>query len=129
MNRDACEIILIDQKKVQKVESALPESGAFFRLAEVFKALGDPTRVKLLYALTQAELCVCDLAALLGVSASAVSHQLRTLRNLRLVKYRRKGKIVYYSLDDDHVNQFLHCGMEHIQEGAPPLRAAAKRAR
>jgi len=124
---DVCEVVLIDQSKVRAVERQLPEEKAFFLLSETFKALGDPTRVKLLYALAKAELCVCDLAAILGVTRSAVSHQLRTLRNLHLVKFRRKGKMVYYSLCDDHVTRFLRDGMDHIQEFLPEKKARQAR--
>jgi len=85
-------------------------------LAETFKVLGDPTRIKIAFALSREELCVCDLASLLGVSPSAVSHSLRALRQLRLVRFRREGKIAYYSLDDDHLRQLLDLGFEHVEE-------------
>jgi ArsR family transcriptional regulator, lead/cadmium/zinc/bismuth-responsive transcriptional repressor len=85
-------------------------------LAELFKALGDPTRVKILFSLMTRELCVCDLTAVIGVSESAVSHQLKMLRTLRLVKYRREGKILYYSLADDHIEKLFAQGLEHVTE-------------
>ncbi|MBI4317340.1 MAG: helix-turn-helix transcriptional regulator [Chloroflexi bacterium] len=85
-------------------------------LAETFSVLGDPTRVRIIYALLKAEMCVCDLSALLGISQSATSHQLRVLRNLRLVKYRKDGKIVYYSLDDHHIQDLISEGLAHVQE-------------
>lgn len=85
------------------------------QLAETFKVLGDPNRVQLLNALTNRELCVCDLAILLGMTSSAVSHQLRLLRNLRIVKYRREGKMVYYTLDDSHIENLFKEGLEHIR--------------
>jgi len=85
-------------------------------LAETFKVLGDPTRIKIAFALSREELCVCDLASLLGASPSAVSHSLRALRQLRLVRFRREGKIAYYSLDDDHLRQLLDLGFEHVEE-------------
>ena len=86
------------------------------RLAETFRALGDPTRAKILHALGQTDLCVCDLASLVGSSESAVSHQLRLLRGLRLVKYRRAGRHIYYSLADDHVSTLIAQGLEHVEE-------------
>jgi DNA-binding transcriptional ArsR family regulator len=86
-------------------------------LAGIFKVLGDVTRVRMLTALSIQELCVCDLAAVLELSQSAVSHQLRLLRGARLVKYRKDGKVVYYSLDDDHVKTLFDQGLEHVQQG------------
>ncbi|MBS4024069.1 MAG: winged helix-turn-helix transcriptional regulator [Clostridia bacterium] len=85
------------------------------RLAEIFKALGDPNRVQLLNALTHREMCVCDLSVVLGMTVSAVSHQLRVLRNLRIVKYRKEGKMVYYTLDDNHIVNLFNQGLEHIK--------------
>ena len=84
------------------------------RLAETFKALSDPTRVRIISALSHTELCVCDLAATLGMSQSAVSHQLRTLRQLHLIKSRKEGRQVYYSLDDDHIHELFRCGLDHV---------------
>ncbi|MCP4692980.1 MAG: helix-turn-helix transcriptional regulator, partial [Desulfobacterales bacterium] len=89
---------------------------ALNRLALTYKALGDPNRLKIVLALRNAEMCVCDLAALLGVSESAASHQLRRLKDLALVKWRREGQIIYYSLDDDHVTDLLNIGLEHVHE-------------
>ena len=86
-------------------------------MAETFRALGDPTRLRLVAALAAEELCVCDLATLLGVSQSAVSHSLRTLRDLRLVRYRKAGKIAYYTLDDAHIATLLAQGFRHVEEG------------
>ena len=91
----------------------LPEKMAQ-RVAETFKVLGDPTRVKILQVLSMRELCVCDIAAVIGMGQSAVSHQLRTLRNARLVKYRREGTMVWYSLDDEHIAGLLAQGIEHV---------------
>jgi ArsR family transcriptional regulator len=85
-------------------------------LAETFKVLGDTTRVRILDALSQSELCVCDLASLLGLSESAVSHQLRLLRGMRLVRARRDGRLVYYTLDDQHIVGLFEQGLEHVQE-------------
>jgi DNA-binding transcriptional ArsR family regulator len=91
-------------------------------LAETFRALGDPTRVRVLDALSRAELCVCDLAALLGLGESATSHQLRFLRSLRLVRTRRAGRRVFYALDDDHITRLFAQGLEHVEEGLLPAR-------
>jgi DNA-binding transcriptional ArsR family regulator len=94
-------------------------------LAETFRALGDPTRVRVLDALSRAELCVCDLATLLGLSESATSHQLRLLRSLRLVRTRRAGRMVFYALDDDHITRLFAQGLEHVEEGLHPKRRGA----
>ena len=94
----------------------MPDNGNLTRLSETFKVLSHPTRLKIIHALSEAELCVCDLAALLGSTESAVSHQLRLLRGMRLVKYRREGKLAYYALDDQHVHQLFAAGMEHMEE-------------
>lgn len=101
---------------LHQVERDLPSDENLYDLAELFKVFGDSTRIKILYALFEAELCVCDIAQLLGVSQSAVSHQLRVLKNTRLVKPRREGKAVFYSLADDHVRKIIAQGMEHIME-------------
>lgn len=86
-------------------------------LAESFRILGDPTRIKILYALSKRELCVCDISAVLAIGQSAVSHQLRLLRGARLVKHRKEGKLVWYSLDDDHISQLLAQGIDHVKHG------------
>lgn len=112
--RDACEIQSVHEEKVARVKSTMVEED-LLRLAEVFKAMGDGTRLKILHALSKEELCVCDLVALLEVSQSAVSHQLRLLRNLRLVKFRKAGKMAYYSLDDQHVFVLLAQGLQHLR--------------
>ncbi len=111
---DTCQINCIHEETVMKIKSNMLKTVTVQNLAEIFKVLGDPTRVKIIYALTQKELCVCDLAAVLNMSQSAVSHQLRVLRNLRLVKYRKEGKIVYYALDDQHIVKLFNEGLEHI---------------
>ena len=87
-----------------------------YDLAELFKVFGDSTRIKILYALSERELCVCDISELIGVSQTAISHQLRVLKGAKLVKYRREGKNVFYSLDDDHVRSIINQGMEHVEE-------------
>ena len=101
---------------VQKVKALFPKDELLFDLADFYKIFGDTTRVKLLYALDKSELCVNDLSELLGMSVSAVSHQLKTLRDSNLVKTKREGKVVYYSLADDHVKSILECGIEHLEE-------------
>ena len=111
-----CETKEVHPDILKRVQSALPEDTDLNRLAELYKVFGDTTRIKILYALSQTELCVCDLAELLGVTVSAVSHQLRVLKQAQLVKYRREGKTVFYSLADDHVRTIIDQGNEHIHE-------------
>ena len=101
---------------LNSVSEAMPDEAALCGLAEFFRIFGDCTRIRILYALSRSELCVCELAGLLGASQSAVSHQLQTLRAHRLVKYRREGKSVVYSLDDGHIFSIIAQGMEHIKE-------------
>ena len=115
-NDDLCEGELIHEDIVKKVKATFPKDEMIFDLADFYKIFGDTTRVKILYALDKSELCVCDISALLGMSVSAVSHQLRTLRESDLVRTKRDGKVVYYSLADDHVKSILECGFEHISE-------------
>src|SRR6478735_210961 len=100
---DVCDLVQIDLTRVRKIRAALVAADAVQGLADTFNALGDPTRVRILDALSHGELCVCDLAAVLALSQSAVSHQLRLLRGLRLVRARREGRMVFYALDDRHV--------------------------
>ena len=111
-----CESEGIHEEVVRFVKSRLSDREEYDDLASLFKLFGDGTRVQMLHALEQHEMCVCDLAALLGVTKSAVSHQLKSLRLARLVKYRRDGQNVYYSLADDHVKKILDMGYEHISE-------------
>ena len=111
-----CEEALVHDAAVDRVRGQLPPDEQLYDLAELFKIFGDSTRVKILYALLDTELCVCDIAKLMEVTQSAVSHQLRVLKNSKLVKFRREGKTVYYSLADDHVIHILAQGMEHILE-------------
>lgn len=113
---DKCEVNCIHDEAVQAVRQVLFSEDVAASLAELFKALGDPTRVKILFSLMTRELCVCDLTAVIGVSESAVSHQLKILRTLRLVKFRREGKILYYSLADDHIEKLFAQGLEHVTE-------------
>ena len=94
----------------------MPGEEELFDLAELFKVFGDSTRIRILYVLFEAEMCVCDIAQLLGMTQSAISHQLQVLKKSKLVKYRREGKTVFYSLADDHVRAMLDQGMEHVTE-------------
>lgn len=113
---EICEITYIDRKKVSSVKKKMEPEATMQRIAETFKVLGDPTRTKIIFALSQEELCVCDIANLLGATKSAVSHQLRILRNMRLVKYRKEGKMVFYSLDDEHIKNLFNECLRHVEE-------------
>ena len=113
---DICEIQFIDERKVKRVSRAMKTPPAISMLAETFKVLGDPTRIRIAYALSLEELCVCDLANLLGMSNSAVSHSLRALRQMKLVRMRKDGKIAYYALDDEHIGTLLQEGFRHVEE-------------
>jgi ArsR family transcriptional regulator, lead/cadmium/zinc/bismuth-responsive transcriptional repressor len=113
--KDTCEVFCINQKKVDSVRKVMQTDGVIKKLAQTFKVLGDPTRTQILYALSKDELCVCDLACLLSKTPSAVSHQLRVLRNLDLVKYRKDGKVAYYSLNDIHIRTLFAEGLEHVR--------------
>lgn len=113
---DACEIQFVDEGKVENVRKAMKSVEAIGLLAETFRILGDPTRIKIAFALSKEELCVCDIANLLGVSQSAVSHSLRTLRQMKLVRFRREGKIAYYTLDDEHIVNLFDEGFRHVEE-------------
>lgn len=115
-NIESCNCNVIHEDVVMKVSEKLPKDEVLYDLAELFKAFGDSTRVKILCALFESEMCVCDLAAILGISQSAVSHQLRTLKASRLVKFKRVGKIVYYSLEDEHIKHIINEGFKHIIE-------------
>src|SRR5580765_1255177 len=110
---DTCEIQFIDERKVKRVSRAMKAAAVIGMLAETFKVLGDATRIRIAYALSLEELCVCDLANLLGMSNSAVSHSLRALRQMKLVRMRKDGKIAYYALDDDHIGNLLQEGFRH----------------
>jgi ArsR family transcriptional regulator, lead/cadmium/zinc/bismuth-responsive transcriptional repressor len=117
MNDDSnCEIDLADETAVKEVKSKMLDNEIFLKISEDFKIFSDPTRVKILYALSQKDLCVCDLASLLEMTHSAVSHQLRIMRNSNLVKFKKVGKNVYYSLRDEHINIMLKMGIEHANE-------------
>lgn len=112
-------MVHVDPARLARVRDALIGPDAVDGLAETFRALGDPTRVRILDALSHGELCVCDLAQLIGLSQSATSHQLRLLRQLRIVRSRRAGRMVFYALDDRHVVSLVRQGLRHVEEGAP----------
>ena len=116
LETERCEYMFVHEDVVKKVREKLPAEETLYDLAELFKVFGDSTRIKILYALFEAELCVCDMAQLLGLTQTAVSHQLRVLKNNKLVKYRREGKNLFYSLADDHVRSIIGQGMDHISE-------------
>jgi ArsR family transcriptional regulator len=124
---DLCDVVHLHPARVGELRAALIGEDEVADLAETFRALGDPTRVRILDALSHGELCVCDLAALVRMSESAVSHQLRVLRNLRIVKPRREGRMVFYALDDRHIITLFRQGLRHVQEGG--RQPAQRRAR
>ena len=111
-----CESDIIHEDAVNKVKSQFPPDETIFDLADFYKIFGDTTRVRILYALDKSDLCVCDISALLNMTVSAVSHQLKVLRDSNLVATRRDGKIVYYSLADDHVKEIIESGLDNIKE-------------
>ena len=114
-NEFICDCSIIHQEVVEKTIKNMPESDIFNKLAEFFKIIGDTTRTKILFALDQNEMCVCDIANVLGMSKSSISHQLGTLRRSGIVRCRKEGKEVYYTLDDDHVKGLFELGIEHIE--------------
>jgi len=116
MEEEMCEITVIHEDTVKKVKEKMPEDGLIYDLAELFKVFADSTRMKIIYALMENELCVCDIANIVQTTQSAISHQLRILKQSKLVKYRKEGKVVYYSLDDEHISQIVMKGREHIEE-------------
>ena len=114
-NEFICDCNIIHENIVKDTLSKMPEDDMFNKLAEFFKILGDTTRAKILFALDQNEMCVCDIANVLGMSKSSISHQLGTLRRMNIVKCRKQGKEVYYTIDDDHVQKLFELGIEHIE--------------
>jgi ArsR family transcriptional regulator len=116
MNLDSCSCTVIHEEIIERAGKMMPREGVLNELAELFKVFGDPTRIKILHALFVSEMCVCDIAALLEMNQSAISHQLRILKQARLVKYRRDGKVVYYSLDDQHIMEIFDRGLAHVNE-------------
>ena len=115
-NVECCDFLHTHEDIVKQVRSQMPGEDTLYDLAELFRIFGDSTRIRILYVLFEAEMCVCDIAALLGMTQSAISHQLRALKNARLVKARREGKTVFYALADDHVKTIINQGLDHVQE-------------
>lgn len=113
---EKCDCNVIHGEAVERANKKIPPQEALSDLAEFFKVFGDTTRIRILFALAESELCVCDISSVLNMTQSAISHQLRVLKQARLVKARKDGKVVYYALDDDHVKQILDLGSLHIRE-------------
>ena len=111
-----CDFISVHEDIVNRVMQVMPADQQLLDLAEFFRVFGDSTRIRILYVLSQSEMCVCDIAGLLKMGQSAISHQLRVLKQMRLVKFRRDGKTVFYSLADGHIETILAQGMEHVCE-------------
>jgi ArsR family transcriptional regulator len=111
-----CDFIHAHPDIIQSVKNQMPDEELLYDLAELFKIFGDSTRIKILYVLLESEMCVCDIAQLLNMTQSAISHQLRILKQSRLVKFRREGKTIFYSLQDDHVCSILSQGLDHLEE-------------
>jgi ArsR family transcriptional regulator len=111
-----CDCEVIHSDIVDKVRKKMPDESELYDLADFFKVLGDSTRAKIIWALDESEMCVCDISVLLNMTKSAISHQLRVLKQANLVKNRKEGKIVFYSLADDHVKDIFEKGLEHIRE-------------
>jgi len=114
METEVCGVCEVHEECVHCVKENMLDSNTFLEMSEIFKVFGDPTRIKIIYALLIKELCVCDIAEVLGMSQSSISHQLRVLKGARLVKFRKEGKVVYYSLDDEHVKEIFNAGFEHV---------------
>jgi DNA-binding transcriptional ArsR family regulator len=113
---EVCDCNVIHPDILKKVSGEMPDEAEVYDLSDLFKLFGDSTRLSILLALERSEMCVCDISSLLGMSKSAVSHQLRPLKDAKLIRSRRDGKVVYYSLDDDHVNEILKVATAHIAE-------------
>lgn len=116
MEENIFECNVIHNDVIKKVKDTMPSDELIFDVAELFKVFGDSTRMKIICALLEEELCVCDIAAITNTTQSAISHQLRVLKQAKLVKYRKEGKVVYYSLDDEHVKEIFMKGREHVEE-------------
>lgn len=116
MSDEFCSCDIVHENVIEMVRQKMPQEEKLYDLAELFKVFGDTTRVKIISALFEAEMCVCDIAELLSMTQSAISHQLRVLRQARLVKHRKEGKVVFYSLDDEHIKTIFNQGLEHILE-------------
>ena len=115
-NIEVCQDYCIHEDRIEAVKKDKPTEEMVYDLAELFKVFGDVTRVKIIYALLEREMCVCDIANLLEMTQSAISHQLRVLKKARLVKFRKEGKTVFYSLDDSHIDKIFSFGLDHIKE-------------
>ena len=113
---NSCECLHVHTDAIKALKALLPSDETLFELSDLFKLFGDTTRIKILYLLFEKELCVCDIAALLNMTQSAISHQLKVLKNSKLVKFRREGKVVFYRLSDNHVKSIIAQGMEHLTE-------------
>jgi DNA-binding transcriptional ArsR family regulator len=116
MTQDRCQVTVINQQRIAQARQQMPDELVLAEMAEIFKLLGDLTRVRILRALAVTELCVCDLAALLEMTSSAISHQLRLLRARGIVRFRKEGKVVYYRLDDEHVQTLVDVSLRHAAE-------------
>ncbi len=123
MTNDVCDVLSINEVQVKRVQKHMPDSATLQQVVDIFSTLGDPTRARIVFALSKAELCVCDLAVLLGMTISAVSHQLRVLRHLGLVKYRKQGRLAHYSLDDEHASGLLTQALEHVEHSNRSLKS------
>ena len=117
INAVVCDALCVHEETVRLVKEAMIDSEKLLDLSELFKVLGDHTRIRILEALSQSELCVCDLSEILDMTQSAISHQLRVLRSAKVVKYRKEGKNVYYNLEDEHIFSLINVGMTHVVEG------------
>lgn len=113
---ECCDTVLVHNDVINVIQDHMPEENTLRELADFYKVFGDATRIRILYVLLQHEVCVCDLAEILGMTQSAISHQLRVLKQMKLVKNRRDGKTIYYSLSDNHIQTIISQGMEHIAE-------------
>ena len=116
MEDELFECTVLHEDVVNEIKKKIPEEGLIYDLAEFFKVFADSTRMKIIYSLMKNELCVCDIANIVQTTQSAISHQLRLLKQAKLVKFRKEGKVVYYSLDDEHISQIVKKGREHIEE-------------
>lgn len=116
MERQSAGYVHVHEETVRRVNEIMPGEEELFDLAELFKIFGDSTRIRILYVLFESDMCVCGIAELLGMTQSAISHQLQVLKKSKLVRYRREGKTIFYSLADDHVRAILDQGMEHVTE-------------
>lgn len=112
----SCDFMHVHRELVEQVNAHMLSEDLLIDLADLYRVFGDSTRIRILYALFESEMCVCDIAQVLGMSISAISHQLRVLKQARLVKYRREGKTVFYALSDDHVRSIINQGLEHVEE-------------